>query len=109
MNVERDAEAGRIFAALADPTRRQVLSAVAARSSATATEVSAVVPVSRQAVTKHLAVLADAGLVGSERVGRETRFAARSGALRPAASWIAETDAAWSDRLRRLKHRVDEG
>jgi DNA-binding transcriptional ArsR family regulator len=105
--LDRDAQAGRIFAALADPTRRQVLSAVAERGTATATELTAVVPVTRQAVTKHLGVLAEAGLVGSERIGRETRFAARSGALRPAAAWIAETDAAWNDRLERLKRRVD--
>ena len=107
MNLEADAEAGRIFAALADPTRRQVLSAVAERGSATATELAGIVPVSRQAVAKHLGVLAAAGLVASERRGRETRFEARAGALRPAAAWIAATDAAWGERLDRLKRRVD--
>jgi DNA-binding transcriptional ArsR family regulator len=106
---DRDLQAGRIFAALADPTRRQVLTAVAERGSATATELSAVVPVSRQAVTKHLGVLAAAGLVASERHGRETRFEPRSGALRPAAAWIAETEAGWDARLQRLKRRIDGG
>jgi DNA-binding transcriptional ArsR family regulator len=102
-----DARAGAIFAALGDDTRRTVLTAVSDRGSATATEVSAVVPVSRQAVAKHLGVLRDAGLVEAERVGRETRYRARPGALDPAATWIAETDAAWATRLGRLKHRAE--
>ena len=105
----RAPDVGVIFAALADDTRRAVLDAVADRGSATATELTEVVPVSRQAVAKHLGVLRDAGLIQAERVGRETRYRARSGALRPAAAWIAEADAdrAWDERLQRLKRRVE--
>jgi DNA-binding transcriptional ArsR family regulator len=102
-----DAGAGAIFAALADDTRRTVLGAVSRGDGATATELTEVVPISRQAVAKHLGVLRDAGLVEAERVGRETRYRARPGALRPAAIWLAEADAAWSDRLARLKRQAE--
>ena len=99
--------AGLIFAALADDTRRSVLGAVSERDSTTATELTAVIPISRQAVAKHLGVLAEAGLVQAERVGRETRYRTRPGALRPAASWLATADAAWTTRLDRLKHQAE--
>jgi DNA-binding transcriptional ArsR family regulator len=101
-----DALAGAVFSALADDTRRAVLTAVAVRGTATATELTGEVAVSRQAVAKHLGVLADAGLVTSERSGREARYRVVPGALRPARDWIAASDAAWSRRLDRLASRV---
>jgi DNA-binding transcriptional ArsR family regulator len=100
-------DVGAVFAALADDTRRSVLNAVAERGSATATELTEVVPVSRQAVAKHLGVLRDAGLVEAHRAGRETRYVTRPGALRPAASWLADADQAWDERLQRLKRRIE--
>ena len=106
VTVPADARAGAIFAALADDTRRTILATISQRPSATATELSEVVPVTRQAVAKHLGVLRDAGLIEAERVGRETRYHTRSGALRPAAAWIADSDASWTSRLERLKHQA---
>lgn len=103
----RSPDVGVIFAALADDTRRAVLDAVADRGSATATELTAVVPVSRQAVAKHLGVLRDAGLVEARRAGRETRYQVRAAALRPAAAWLADADRDWDERLQRLKRRVE--
>ncbi len=100
-------DVGLIFAALADDTRRAVLDAVADRGSATATELTEVIPVSRQAVAKHLGVLRDAGLVEARRVGREMRYEVRVAALRPAATWLADADRAWDERLQRLKRRVE--
>lgn len=102
-------DVGAIFAALADDTRRSVLDAVASRGSATATELTEVVPVSRQAVAKHLGVLRDAGLVDAQKIGRETRYEARAEALRPAAAWLAAADRTWGERLTRLKRRVESG
>jgi DNA-binding transcriptional ArsR family regulator len=84
-----------------------VLDAVADRGSATATELTEVVPVSRQAVAKHLGVLRDAGLVEAQRAGREMRYEVRAAALRPAATWLADADRAWDERLQRLKRRVE--
>ena len=68
---------GAVFGALADDTRRTVFVRVAASGQATASELARDLPVTRQAVAKHLSLLASAGLVESERVGRETRFHAR--------------------------------
>ena len=67
-----------LFAALADPTRRAVLRAVAEDGPVTATALAGRLPVTRQAVAKHLALLREAGLVAPEREGRETRFTAVS-------------------------------
>ncbi len=97
-----DGPAGAVFAALADPTRRAVLRAVAEQGPATATELAGRLPVSRQAVAKHLAVLQEAGLVAPRRTGRENRFAATPGPRAEAGRWLARAEAAWDDRLGRL-------
>jgi DNA-binding transcriptional ArsR family regulator len=65
---------GQVFSALADPSRRQVIDYLAQRGTATATELTGELPITRQAVAKHLSTLADAGLVESQRLGRETRY-----------------------------------
>jgi DNA-binding transcriptional ArsR family regulator len=91
-----------VFGALADPTRRKLLRAVVDQAPITATQLAAAMPISRQAVAKHLTVLDDAGLVVKRRVGRETRFEARLDQLDAATRWIEQTDAAWRGRLDRL-------
>jgi DNA-binding transcriptional ArsR family regulator len=96
----------RTFAALGDPTRRDILQAVAARGDATATELAAALPVTRQAVAKHLGILAGAGLVESHRAGRETRYAPTPEPLGDAIAWMAELGAQWDARLARLKRSV---
>lgn len=97
----------RIFAALADPTRRHLFEVVASSGPSTATELSARLPISRQAVAKHLGVLRDAGLVGAERNGRETRFEATPAPLADVTSWIADVGKRWDRRLERLAAQVD--
>jgi DNA-binding transcriptional ArsR family regulator len=94
--------AGLVFAALADGTRRDVLQAIATRGGATATELAAELPVTRQAVAKHLAVLADAGLVAGRREGRETRFRPTPAPLGEAIGWMTGVGAEWDDRLAAL-------
>ena len=91
-----------IFTALADPTRRHVIATLAAQDSATPTSLAAELPMSRQAVAKHLLTLGEAGLVRSERVGRETRYALTPEGLTDAAAWMAEVGAQWDRRLARL-------
>jgi DNA-binding transcriptional ArsR family regulator len=95
-----------VFAALADPTRRGLLDRLGRNGAATATTLSVGLPISRQAVVKHLQVLADAGLVESARAGREVRYTARSEHLGDAAAWLLDTGAAWDRRLERLRARV---
>lgn len=96
-----------VLAALADPTRRRVLDAVAARGEATATTVAAGLPVSRQAVAKHLAVLDRAGLIGGRRHGREMRYSVRPEQLNFTARWMSEIAAEWDARLARIKRLAE--
>jgi DNA-binding transcriptional ArsR family regulator len=102
-------EHGRLFAALADPTRRQVLDLLAARGEGSASALAADMPVSRPAVIKHLAVLDRAGLVESRRQGREVVFSVRSEPLESAARWMAAVAADWDARLAALKRLAEEG
>ena len=97
-----------VFAALADPTRRAVLRSIASGEAATATELAARLPVSRQAVQKHLAQLEDARLVDGERVGRETRFAATPAPLGDAIEWMTAVGAPWDERLAALGAAVSK-
>jgi DNA-binding transcriptional ArsR family regulator len=92
-----------VLAALADPTRRQLLDLLAAQGEVTATTLAERLPVSRQAVVKHLAVLADAGLVSGSRVGREVRYEVRPAALDATARWMAALADDWDRRLAKIK------
>ena len=78
----------RVFSALGDPGRRSLVMAVAARGSATATELAAELPVTRQAVAKQLLALADAGLLRARRAGRETRYEVTPEPLGDAVAWM---------------------
>lgn len=92
-----------VLAALADPTRRQLLDLVSARGQATATTLADGLPISRQAVVKHLNVLDAAGLVDSVKVGREVRYSVRSESLDATARWMGSLAAEWDRRLARIK------
>jgi DNA-binding transcriptional ArsR family regulator len=96
-----------VLGALADPMRRQLLDLLAAQGEVSATALAERVPVSRQAVVKHLAVLDAAGLVSGRRVGREVRYAVRPAALDATARWMAALAADWDRRLAHIK-RVAE-
>jgi len=99
----------RIFAALADPTRRRLLEWLDDGGRATATEFASKLPMSRQAVTKHLRELEGAGLVRGARHGREMRYASQPEGLADASEWIARRTAAWDDRLALLAERAVSG
>lgn len=92
-----------VLVALSDPTRRQLLDQLAAQGEATATTLAERLPVSRQAVVKHLTVLAAAGLVSGSRVGREVRYAVRPAALDATARWMTALAADWDRRLANIK------
>ncbi|MEU9139591.1 metalloregulator ArsR/SmtB family transcription factor [Streptomyces sp. NPDC048404] len=100
-------EVDSVLAALADPTRRRLLDLLAAGGEVTATRLAEELPVSRQAVVKHLAVLDAAGLVTGSRVGREVRYAVRPAALNFTARWMSALAADWDRRLAHIK-RVAE-
>jgi len=100
--------AGAVFNALADPTRRSLLATIADRPAATATELAASLPITRQAVVKHLAALAEAGLLNSEREGREVRYSVTPAPLSDAVSWMAAVGGQWDERLVELPRRLRE-
>ena len=105
--MKREERLGAVFDALADPTRRAVLSELASTPSATATELTGAVPVTRQAVTKHLQSLHAAGLVEATRQGREVRYAFTPQPLEDAVGWIVGVGAEWDRRLARLRRQLD--
>jgi DNA-binding transcriptional ArsR family regulator len=96
-----DDDAGAVFGALADPTRRRLLSTIAAHP-ASATELAGTLPISRQAVVKHLNALAEAGLLERVPVGRQVRYRVTPAPLSEAVSWMAEVGGQWDDRLAAL-------
>jgi len=91
-----------VFSALADPPRREVIRRLSEHASMTATELAGVLPVTRQAIAKHLAELEQASLVVGERVGRENRFRLTPAPMGEAVSWMNSVGAQWDDRLSRL-------
>lgn len=98
---------GAVFAALADPTRRQLLEALGRQPASSATMLAAQLPVSRQAVVKHLATLRESQLVTSRRVGKEVLFSARPEPLAATASWMTTLAATWQERLQLLKQAAE--
>jgi DNA-binding transcriptional ArsR family regulator len=92
-----------VISALADPTRRQLLDLLAMHGEVTATILAEQLPVSRQAIVKHLAVLDAAGLVGARKAGREVLYAVRPEALNATARWMAALAADWDRRLATIK------
>jgi DNA-binding transcriptional ArsR family regulator len=97
-----------VLAALADPMRRRLLDVLATQGEATATRAAEVLPVTRQALVKHLAVLDRAGLVESRREGRDVRYAVRPVALQAAAEWMASLAAEWDTRLAVIRRIAEE-
>ncbi len=97
-----------VFAALADPTRRRILDALAAHGEATATVLAAELPVSRQAIVKHLGILDRAGLVAGHREGREARYRVIPERLGITARWMDRVAAAWDTRLSAIKRLAEE-
>jgi DNA-binding transcriptional ArsR family regulator len=97
------AEEDALWAAVADPTRRRVLDALLEHGEATTTTLAAGLPVTRQAVAKHLLVLNRVGLVAGQRRGREVRYSVQPERLDDAAEAMARVAAQWDKRLARIK------
>ena len=91
-----------LWSAIGDPTRRRLLDLLVGETGGTATTLSDQLPVTRQAVAKHLTVLERAGLVHGTLVGRERVYQVDSEQLTRAAAQLASVGAAWDARLRRI-------
>ena len=96
-----------LWSAIGDPTRRQVLDLLLAVGSGTSTSLSERLPVSRQAVAKHLAVLVRVGLVQGETAGRERHYRIDDEQFARAVAQLNAVSTAWDGRLRRIKHLAE--
>jgi DNA-binding transcriptional ArsR family regulator len=92
-----------LWSAIGDPTRRRMLDLLLADGDGTATSLGQQLPVTRQAVAKHLAVLDRVGLVRATPAGREKRYQVDEAQLARAASQLESVGSAWDARLRRIK------
>jgi DNA-binding transcriptional ArsR family regulator len=105
----REAVAEQVFAALADPSRRAILAALASAGPATATELAARLPITRQAIAKHLTLLAEAGLVTAEPgERRRVRYRLRSAPMQVAQQFLAALARDWDGPLGALKEHLDK-
>jgi DNA-binding transcriptional ArsR family regulator len=98
-----------VFGALADPTRREVLRSLAEQPGLTASRLAGELPMTRQAVSKHLHALSGAGLVTARREGRETRYTITPAPLADAMEWMTEVGAEWDSRLEKLRRSAQSG
>ncbi len=105
---ESESVAEAVFVALADPNRRAILAALASGGPATATDVAATLPITRQGIAKHLALLADAGLVTAEPgERRRIRYHLRSGPMRVAQQFLAALARDWDGPLAALRSHLE--
>jgi DNA-binding transcriptional ArsR family regulator len=102
-----EAIAEQVFVALADPSRRAILAALTSAGPATATDLAARLPITRQAIAKHLTLLADAGLVTAEPgERRRVRYRLRSGPMQVAQQFLAALARDWDGPLDALRSRL---
>jgi len=97
---------GAVFTALSDPTRRRVVEVLSRQPSVTASGLAQELPMSRQAIAKHLSTLVEAGLVSASHEGRETHYRLTPEPLSGAMQWMAHAGAQWDERLARLARRL---
>jgi DNA-binding transcriptional ArsR family regulator len=108
MPPDIEAIAEHVFTALADPMRRAILAALAEDGPATATDLAARLPITRQAIAKHLALLAEVGLVRAEAgERRRVRYQLRSAPMRVAQQFLAALARDWDSQLEALKDHLD--
>jgi DNA-binding transcriptional ArsR family regulator len=108
MPPDIEAIAEQVFTALADPTRRAILAALASGGPATATDLAAHLPITRQAIAKHLTLLAEAGLVTAEPgERRRVRYRLRSAPMQAAQQFLAALARDWDSPLGALKEHLD--
>jgi DNA-binding transcriptional ArsR family regulator len=108
MPPDVEAIAEQVFAALADPTRRAILAALASGGPATATDLAGRLPISRQAIAKHLGLLADAGLVLAEPgERRRVRYRLHSAPMQVAQQFLAALARDWDGPLAALAGHLD--
>ena len=109
MPPDAEAVAEHVFTALADPSRRAILAALAAGGPATATDLADGLPITRQAIAKHLALLAEAGLVTAQPgERRRVRYRLQSAPMQVAQQFLAALARDWDGRLDALRDHLSQ-
>lgn len=104
-DVQHDVQ--QVFAGLADSTRLQILDVLAMHGATTASTIATELPVTRQAIAKHLTVLERAGLVSSNRAGREVRYVLLPARMEVASQWLSRVAEDWAVRLGTIAHATE--
>jgi len=102
-NQERD-----VYAAIADPTRRQLLNLLAKADELPLHELTTQFEMGRTAVSKHLAILKEAGLVIARKEGRETRYRLNAAPLKEIQDWVSIYEGFWKERISKLHLLLEE-
>jgi DNA-binding transcriptional ArsR family regulator len=97
-----------VYSAVADPTRRRILELLAGAEELSLHELTSEFEMGRTAVSKHLAVLKEAGLVVDLKVGRETRYRLNPLPLREIQQWVGFYERFWTERIERLKTFLED-
>jgi len=109
MPPDVEATAEQVFVALVDPSRRGILAALASGGPATATDLASRLPITRQAIAKHLGLLAEAGLVTAEPgERRRIRYRLHSAPMQVAQQFLAALARDWDGRLDALRNHLDK-
>lgn len=108
MTTSATVDRARVFAALGDGTRLELVARLTRHGEKSIAQLRSGLPLTRQAVTKHLKVLEDAKVVTSRRIGRESRFAIRTRTLVSAQDYLARASAQWDEVVGRIKASVEE-
>ena len=106
-NPARKPELAQLFAALGEPTRLSVIDRLRDGSEHSIASIATGLPISRQALTKHLKVLETAGIANSRRLGRETVYRIDPSGLVAAERWIGDVSSQWDGAIDRLKKHVE--
>ncbi len=107
-NVSDAIDPAPVFAALGDTTRLALVSRLSDGKQHSIVQLTDGLDLTRQGVTKHLRVLKQAGIVSSERIGRESRFSIRPDALAEARDYLTRASAQWDEAIERLRTAVEE-
>lgn len=106
--MDKKTEGHDVYAAIADPTRRELLRLLAEAGELPLYELTVHFQIGRTAVSKHLAVLKEAGLVTVQKVGRETRYRINAAPLEEIQDWVSFYESFWTQKVTHLKKLLSE-
>lgn len=108
MTLNEKSAAPDVYSAVADPTRRALIGLLADVKELPLHEITVHFQMGRTAVSKHLSILKEAGLVDARKVGRETRYRLNAAPLKEIQDWVSYYEGFWKDRFAKLHNLLEE-